>query len=341
MGLLSQEGHVGIKMQTSKGVYADPGAVSPNQGVYFRIRSGALGGDRQLLIPDAEIGGNRDIPGAALGPIAFSGQYDFYGRMESLASLLYGALGVKAAPAGATATGFTHTITPGSTLPWFSIEEKIANSFEVFKYTDAKINTLHIEAAADGYFMGTVGLIALKQETTTATAVNLRRTDTSPLLVGTNVLVTYNSIQLPAKSFSLDVNNNLEDNDFRLGSLFLGDLTEKGREVTMAVTIRPENSNLWKQATWGSPGATAPQGQPTYQAAKITVASYEDIPGSTGPAVKYSLNVNVPKSIIAPFSVSPSGDDVLEHDLEIRAVRPDPAVDILSAVVVNSYATVA
>lgn len=339
MGFQSQTGHVGIKTQAVKGTYADPGAVAPNQGVFVRTRSGAMGGNRDLLVPDPEIGGNRDVPDAALGPISFAGEYDFYVRMEALATLLYGALGTKA-DAGAVATGYQHTLTPGDSLPWISVEEQISNTYEVFKYTDCKVNTLHLETDANGYLMGTAGFIGLTQALATPTALGARRTDISPLLVGTNVTVQYAGATLPAKSFSLDINNNLEDDDFRLGSLFLGDLVEKRREVTFGVTIRPNDSALWRQAMWGSPTATAPGGQSFKDDALITITSYEDVPGAN-PGVKYTTTFTVPSAIIAPFTLDPSGDDVIEHDLEIRAVRPDPTVPILTAEVTNSYAIVA
>ena len=340
MGLVAQAGHVGIRTQAVKGTFVDPGAAAPNQGVFLYIRSGALGGNRELMIPDPEIGGSRDVPDAQLGPISYSGEYDFYARMESMATLLRGALGTAAAPTGSGLLGYTHSITPGDTIPWVSVEEKIANGFEAFRYTDAKINTLHIEADANGYLMGTAGLIALTQATTTATLVAAQRRDISPLVVGTNVTVAWNGATLPAKSFSLDVNNNIEDDDFRLGSLFLGDLTEKRREITMSVTIRPDNSALWKTAMWGGPVATTPGGQSFKDDVVITIATYEDIVGANV-GVKYSLVITIPFAIIAPFSVDPSGDDVLEHDMEIRAVRMNPANPILTAVVKNSYATIA
>ncbi len=340
MGFLSQAGHVGLKTQVAKGAYLDPGAVDPNEGVFMRLRSGALGGNRELLIPDPEIGGSRDVPDAQLGPISFSGEYDFYARMESVATLLRGALGESASAVQGATTAYDHTITPGETIPWISIEEKIANGYEAFEYTDAKVNTFHLEADAGGYLMGTAGMIALTQAIEAApTAAGSQRVDTSPLVVGTNVTVQWGGVDLPAKSFSLDINNNLEDDDFRLGSLFLGNLTEKRREITMGVTIRPEDSILWRTAMWGSPSATQPLGQSYKDDVTITVTTYEDVPGATG--IKYQLSVTVPKAIIAPFSVDPSGDDVLEHDLEIRAVQPDPAVDILTAVVTNSFTTVA
>ena len=339
MGFRAQSGHVGFKTQTTKGAFLSPGATAPNEGVFMYIRSGALGGNRELLTPDPEIGGNRDVPDAQLGPISFSGEYDFYPRMESLATLLKGVLG-SSTVSGAAGTGFTHTIAPADALPWISVEEKIADGYEVFKYTDAKVNTLHLEADANGYLMGTCGLIALRQETTTETAVGQRRVDTSPLSVGTNICVRWGGVDLPAKSFSLDINNNLEDDDFRLCSLFLGDLVEKRREVTMSVGIRPDDSALWKTAMWGGPAATEPLGQSFKDDVEVEVTSYEDIPGATA-GVKYNLTMIFPQAVIAPFALEPSGDDVLEHDIEIRALRPDPAIPIMTTTLLNSFATVA
>lgn len=339
MGFNSQLGHIGIKTQVAKGAYLDPGAIAPNQGVFMFIRSGGLGGNRELMIPDAEIGGSRDIADANLGPISYSGELDFYGRMESLATLLQAALG-NSVSTGAALSGYTHTTTPGDTIKWLSIEEKISTGYESFKYTDAKVNTLHIEADANGYLMGSVGLIALTQGIVVPTVIGSQRRDTSGLIVGSSVTVQWNGANLPAKSFSFDVNNNIEDDDFRLGSLFLGDASEKRREVTMGVTIRPNDAALWKTAMWGGPAATVPGGVSFKDDVIITVTSYEDIPGATA-GIKYTMVITVPSAALVPFNIDPSGDDQLEHDIEIRALRPNPATPILTATVKNSYATVA
>lgn len=338
MSYHSQPGFVGFKRQTVKGTYKDPGAVAPNQGVFVRTRSGSLGGNRDLLIPDPEIGGNRDIPDAQLGPIAYTGEYNMYLRAESAAFFLCATLGT-VVDSGAVATGYSHVITPANACDWVSVEEQIADQYLNFKYTDGKINTFHLEADANGYLMGTASLVALTQaiDSSPTTDPN-KRWDTSGLLVGTEILVKWNSVTLPAKSFTMDINNNMETDDFRLGSLFLGDAAEKRREVTLGVTIRPQDAALWKTAMWGGPAATVPGGVTLKQAARVTITSYEMIPGSTGPPVPYSIDINIPSAVIAPFNLSPSGDDVLQHDLEIRALRPDPAVALLTATVVNSYA---
>lgn len=343
MGFVAQPGAVGFRTQGAKGSYADPGAVAPNQGVFVKLQSGSLGGNRDLMIPDPEIGGSRDIPDAALGPISFAGEYSMYLRPESAAFFMKSALG-SAASAGAAASGYTHTITPADTLPWVSVEENIGGTttaYENFRYTDAKVNTFHMEADAGGYLTGTAGLLALTQlADTTPTALGVQRWDESPLLVGTNILVTYNGLTLPAKSFSFDVNNNIEDDDFRLGSLTLGDAIEKRRDVTMGVTIRPQDSALWKQAVYGLSSASAPVGGGAVKnQVVITITSYEDIPGATA-GIKYTITITVPKAALVPFNLDPSGDDAIEHDIEIRALRPLIATAILTATVKNSYATV-
>jgi hypothetical protein len=348
MGFLSQAGHLGIKTQAAKGTYltpaqATPGTAAPGDGVFLYTKSGSLGGNRELLIPDPEIGGNRDIPDAQLGPIAYSGEFEFYARMDALPTLLRAALGNGSGTTttgNGTSTPFTHTIVPNDGgLPWLSVEEKVADGYMIFRYTDCKVNTLHLEADANGYLMGTVGLIGLTQQTTTETPIAARDYDTTPMIVGSNVCVRWNGVELPAKSFSLDINNNIEDDDFRLCSMTLGDLVEKRREVTMSCTIRPQDSTLWKTAMWGSPSATAPLGQSYKDDVQVEFSSYEDIPGVT-PAAKYNALMTIPSAIIAPFNVEPSGDDVIEHDIEIRPVRPTPSTPIVTSVVKNGLSTI-
>lgn len=333
MGFLSQSGQLILKSQSVAGTYD---ATTGTAGIGVRTKSGSLAPNRELLIPDAEIGGARDIADSYLGAVSWTGDFDFYVRFKEIALLLKAALGVASS---AVATGVnTHTITPGDALPWLSVEHSIANGFDTFRYTDVKVNTLHLEADANGYVSGTFGLIG-RQETAGNTKTATPAFDNTPMAVGTNVTVTYNGVTLPAKSFSLDINNNLEDDDFRLGSFYLGDVTEKRREITMGVTIRPSDSALWKKATYGAGATTTPTGLTDKQQAVITIASYETIPGST-PATPYSLTITVPKAAIIPFSVDPSGDDVLEHELELQALRPDNAVPIITCVVKNDLTAI-
>lgn len=336
MGFSSQSGQVILRSQAVLGTYqADTGTA----GVGVKLRGGSLGPNRELLIPDAEIGGGRDVVDAYLGAVSFAGDYELYGRVDAIATLMKAALGVAAAPV--TATGVTtHTITPtdSGTLPLLSVEENIGGSLETFRYTDCVVNTLHLECDANGYLMMTAGIIGAKQtagNTKTATPV----WDDTPMIVGTNTTITYNAVTLPAKSFSLDINNNVEDDDFRLGSFYIGDLTAKRREVSASFGIRESSSALWRQATYGLPAATEAGGLTTKQQLVITCQTYEDIVGGT-PATKNQLVLTIPKFILRPYGLEPSGDDVIENDVEGQALRPAAATPLMTAVIKTAKATI-
>ena len=336
MGFSSQAGQVLFATQDAEGVFpADFGA----SHTAMKLRSGSLGPNRDLLVTDPEIGGGRDTVDAYLGAVSWSGDYEFYARFESLPTLLAACLGESASVTVAPVT--THTITPAdsATLPFLSVEEAIGGGLETYQYTDAVVNTFHLEADANGYLMGTAGLIAKKQVAGAVSTADPEWDDT-PMVVGTNVALTYGGVTLPAKSFSLDINNNFEDDDFRLGSFYIGDLTAKGREVSGSFTIRPQDSALWRQAVYGASALTSPGGLTTKQELEITCSTYEDIP--TAPAgTKFKLTITIPKIALEPFALEPSGDDIIENDISWRALRPVAADPIGTFEVVNGTADIA
>lgn len=336
MGFSSQSGQVLFATQAAPNTFpAGFGA----DALAMKLRGGSLGPNRDLLVTDPEIGGGRDTVDAYLGAASWAGDYEFYVRLEALPTLLKGVLGTSGS---ATTTGVsTHTITPtdSATLPFIAVEEKIGSGMETYQYVDAVVNTFHLEAEANGYFMGTAGLIA-KRQTAGATPTASPVWDDSPLIVGTNIALTYNAISLPAKSFSLDINNNFEDDDFRLGSFYMGDLTAKSREINGSFAIRPQDSALWRQAVYGTSAATTVGGLTTKQSLVITATTYEDIVGGT-PTTKGSVQITIPKVALEPYALEPSGDDIIENDISWRALRPSAGTPICTVVVKNAKPAIA
>lgn len=334
MGFSSQAGQLVLRKQTAKGVQAVDLAEA---GIGIKLRSGSMSSNRELLIPDAEIGGGRDIADAYLGAVSWSGDFDFYVRTDVVATLLNGVLGIAAAPV--TELGVTtHVITPSDAaqLPFFSIEEKIGNGLETYLYRDAVINSFHLESDANGYLTGTCSFIGARQIAGGAPTA-LPDWDETPMFVGTNINIEYGGVRLPAKSFSLDIANNFEDDDFRLGSLYLEDLTPKRREVTASFGIRHDNSAMWRQAVYGSAAATVPGGLTVKSPLTIEARTYEVIPTST---TNYALDIEIPSFALTPFSFEASGDDILENDVEGQALRPVAATPILTATVKTGKATI-
>lgn len=450
MGFSSQSGHVAFRTQSTPDVFpADFAAAS----IAMRLRTGSLTTNRELLIPDPEIGGGRDIADAYLGGVSWSGDYEFYPRLRSITTLLKAALGnaivgpagtqevntitttgtvtggtftltysaqttaaiawnataadVQAAlealsnvapgdvivtggpwpgtpmvitfggtlnglPTGApititptgltgttpganvtrtttgasvTGSGYLHTIWPSdaSQLPFLGIEERIGAGLEVFNYTDAVVNTFHLEADANGYLMGTAGIIARKQiagVTPLTPAQVAAKIDETAMIVGTNITMTYNGVTLPAKSFNFDLTNNFEDDDHRLGSFYIGDLTPKRREATVGVTVREANSQLWRQGSYGSSAATTPGGLITKNGLVITMATYEALPGVT-PTSTYMLTLSFPRAAIQPYTLDASGDDIIESDITFQILRPESYRPLMYAYVQSDRNTIA
>jgi hypothetical protein len=97
----------------------------------------------------------------------------------------------------------------------------------------------------------------------------------------------------------------------------------------MGVTIRPTDAALWKTATYGGPALTAAAAGAAFKDdAQIVIESYELIPGAN--VEKYKIQIDIPQATIRPFEVIPSGDDIIEHDIEIVALRPVPATPIMT-----------
>lgn len=340
MGFSSQSGAIVVANQPVAGTPVNKAGMEAD-GLGLRLTSGSLAGNRELLVPDPEIGGGRDTSDGYLGAVSFSGDYEAYVRFKTIAFFLHHCLGAStSAAASGDSAVFEHTIVPvdSGTLPFLSVYERISNNLERFLYTDAVVNTLHIEAEANGFLTGTFGLLA-KSVTPDAVAVDPSGVmDNTSMAVGTNIVLKYDGVTVPAKSFSLDVNNNIEDDDFRLGSFFLNDLTAKQREVTASMTVRHNDASIMRQALFGTAAATQIGGLTTKKPLTIEISSYENVAGSVA-NTKYSLEIELPKVIFAPFAFEPSGDDVLESDVEMTAVRPSLATPVMRAVVANEWET--
>lgn len=336
MGFSSQSGQVIVRSQTTEGI---PESDLGTAGVAVRLRSGSIGLDRDTLTLDPEIGGGRDTGNAYLGPGKYAGDYEMYPRFESIGTFLLAGLG--SVDTVTTAGLSTHTFTPvDGQLPFMTVYEEISQAFERYLYTDAVVNTLHFEADANGLMQATAGMIARDREIGVADIDGASLFDTTDTGTGSSVLLTYKGIDLKPKSFSWDLANNFEDDDFRLGSFIVADLTAKEREITGSVSIRHKDALLLRQAALGSPTATEIGGLTTKEEMVIELRSYQPISGVT-PVTPHSLKFTMPYVMFSPASPSPSGSDVLENDLEFTALRIDPAQPIMTAVLKNGVPEIA
>lgn len=317
MVFMSEEGYVGLAKQIVSG-----GRVTPAHFLY--VNSVAIDPEESLLIPDPEIGSGRDIVDAFVGPIKWTGSLEFNLRPEAFGLLLLGATGAVTS-SGINGDAKGHLFTFENDLIPLSIEKRVGDGLEVFAYTDTKINTLRIECAAGELATGSAEVIAITEESDIAESVE--SFETAPIFTWAGGSITIDSEEIPVKNFSFEINNNLVDDDFRIGQRKLGSLTEKRRELTASFDIVPLTSDTYKKAVYGSTGASSVSGnQQTFSAAvhiKLESADGVYVPGTSQ---KYEFELDIPKAIFRSAPLPTSGDDLIVQTLEMLPIKGTEAI---------------
>lgn len=334
MGYNSQSGVTIIRSQPTPGTLATD---IDTKGVALRNTSGSMRLNREPLIPDPEIGGGRDISDALLGPASCTGEFEAYGRFgSSFGTILRAALGLGLSEAGTVNGTHKHIITPSdtSTLPLLSIYDRISSGLETATYRDCVVDSVKIDVDASGFLKVSYSIIGKRQQLNVVEIDPSDLYDNTEMTVGTNVMVTMGGVNIKPKSLTWELSNNIDADDFRLGQFFLEDLTPKRRESSLTMRLRHEDRDLLRQALLGSPTATEVGGRTTKSPLSIDIRSYEDIDGATTPT-PHSLVLDFPSAMVAPYALEPSGDDILENDVEFRTLRPNMAVPLLTATLTN------
>jgi Phage tail tube protein len=234
----------------------------------------------------------------------------------------------------------THVLTPidSANPPYLSIEENLGGSLETSNYKDCVVDSVSLECAPDGYLMGSAGIIARHQTAGATKTASPPLVDTSPLLVGTSMVIDIGGVTTyVTRDWSFEFSNNYEDDVFSHGSVYLADLTPKRRELTMSTTIRPVNNTLWREAVLGASAATTAQsGAAATKAVNVYIETFAEIGASGTP---YSIEIDIPEMTISPFNIEPSGDDVIEYEVEFTAVRTT-STPLATVTIKNHLATV-
>jgi hypothetical protein len=97
---------------------------------------------------------------------------------------------------------------------------------------------------------------------------------------------------------------------------------------------------MWRQATYGDSAATAVQGTITKSEVVVTLSTYSTIPNSS-PALVSSMQITMPKCALKPYAFQVSGDDIIDSDVELQALRPDFRNPLVKIAVVQAVQNVA
>jgi len=311
MTYTAETGYVGLARQDVQGTFKEPTD-------FMKVMSVDLNPEGDKLIPDPEIGSISDIDSIHQGTYKISGSMDSYVRPEAIGLLFWGALGTKTNSGLLSGGAYLHNFTPitSGSLPWLSVKKAIADDVQVFDYKDCKVDGFTLDINSSEFCSAKFDIVGIQDEEGSAVSPSF---ESSPLLVATKTTINIGGVATSAKSCSVEFKNNLESDDFRVGSRFLGDITEKRRELDVKMDlVLDTSSDLYKKAFYGSSSASEAGFDVHAESVDIELSSPTNISTSSLP---YKILVQIKNCVFMSAPTPASGDDLVVIPLELKATK--------------------
>jgi hypothetical protein len=311
MSYTAETGYVGLARQDEKGTFKEPTD-------FMKVTSVDLNPEGDKLIPDPEVGSISDIDSIHQGTYKISGSMDSYVRPEAIGLLFWGALGTYTNSGSLTGGAYLHNFTPltSGSLPWMSLKKSVADNIEVFDYKDCKIEGFTLNINSSEFCDASFDIVGIQDEEGSSTEPSY---ETAPLLVATKATINIGGSAVSVKSCSVEWKNNLDSDDFRVGSRFLGDITEKRRELDVRMDlVLDTTSELYKKAFYGS--ATASEAGFDVYADNVDIIL--ESPTTIGTSdLPYKILIQIKNAVFMSAPIPSSGDDLVVIPLELKATK--------------------
>lgn len=309
MAYSAEKGHVGFAIQALKGTFTEPTD-------YMKVQSVDLNPEGEKIIPDVEIGASSDISEVYQGTYKISGSLDCYVRPEAIGILFYGALGKYTASGLLGSGAYLHNFIASGVLPWVSIKKTVSDDIQIFNYTDCKVEGFQIDINASEPSTAKFDIVGISDEVGSAGNENF---ESAPMLIATQATVNIGGVAVSAKKATLTYKNNLESEDFRIGSRFLGDITEKRREIDLSMDIVLDTtSKLYEKAFYGGASKTEASFDVHAERVDIILESASLIGSS---ALPYKLLLSIKNAVFMAAPTPAKGDDLVVVTLELKATK--------------------
>lgn len=201
----------------------------------------------------SETDSSRDRGIAYVTTSGVEGTPEFYVRDDSIPFWLYACLG---SIASTGTTNYTHTITPGGTLPYIAVWRDIADTlYEEFR--DCKVSSMTISAQAGAPLVASVGIQGLQATRLTAAP------DTVPVALQSGPVYSYNDATVTLSggatalvgSFELTIENGVTRQ--QTDAVVPYDVVEGVREVSLTFDLIFETLTEYNQFHYGGASGTA------------------------------------------------------------------------------------
>jgi hypothetical protein len=258
MSLSSLKGAIGVGFQSAKGAFA-------SSYEYIPVLQADVQGEQMAQNLPPEVGGQLFARGSYKAGVRSKGQVTMLPRPNTVGYFLASIFNSEVvASAGGDLYDHTFTVSDVAATPpqWLCLRRMIGALWGE-QMRDARVGTFRIEAAAANVAQAQVQLVGgLYEEIPTA---DVAASDDFVFLT-CDADVTEGGVPFIVDRVSMDIGAQLTDNEFRVGSYFLDDITMLQRSAAFQADVRVKGREQWAklyrnngaQPTGGNVGAWSP-----------------------------------------------------------------------------------
>lgn len=246
-GLSGKSAWFGIAKQTVKGTAITTPA-------YKSAFSGGTMGPRHETDRLAETDAARDQGAAFNTSAGVEGSPELYARLNTIGAYLYGVMGTDVVTG--TTPNYTHTITPGATLPWWTMWRNVGGAAGLFeRYTDCMISSMSIAAEAGQPLTATLGVQGITPERLTTDPAGAVPLDAAVVPSFNQATITLGGTATALiRSFEFGIDNNItpqQTDDFLPYDLGLGQ-----REISLGFDMYFADVSEYSKFHYGGAAGT-------------------------------------------------------------------------------------
>lgn len=319
MSLSSLKGAVGVGIQSARGTPA----TTLN---YFPTLNANVTGEQMAQNLPPEVGGTYFSRGAYKAGLRSRGEVALLPRPNSIGWLLAGLFNREVVTADATSGLNDHVFTVGDSLAypnkWLTVRRMVNNAYGE-QMEDARIGGFRVEIAAANVVQTSVQLIGGQHGEIVGADVYA---PDEPVFITCNANVTEGGAPFIVDRIAIDMGAQLTDNEFRVGSYFLDDITLLQRQVTIQADVRIKSRDLFAKVYRN--GGVAPVGPALGGWSPTLYRSAVVLEMSTSEIKPQILRIELPGVDFLTMPVQMSGAELIRAQLTASVTLSDDNFDV-------------
>lgn len=243
--------HSSLKSAVSVGFQSAKG-VNDATLLAFPTLNANISGEQMAQNLPPEVGGSYFSRGAYKAALRSRGEIAFIPRAKAIGFLLGSILHreVVTDNGGVYEHMFTHGDATATPPKWLTVQRMVSNIFGE-KILDARVGALRFDIAAANVVNATAQLLGGNYEEVDGADITV---GDDPFFITCNTTVTSQAVGLTSQAdefivdrLSVDIGVQLTDNEFRVGSYYLDDITQLARMVQITADVRIKDRALYSK----------------------------------------------------------------------------------------------